>query len=68
MVENIRRAFRNELSEITWMDDATKEAALEKADFIKHFIGYPDWYTNASALEQYYKDVRTMKNNCKTNP
>lgn len=57
MVKNIRSAFRNELSEIGWMDDKTKEAALEKADFMNHFIGYPDWYTNTTALEEYYKEV-----------
>lgn len=62
MVEHIRTAFRNELSDIAWMDDATKEAALEKADFMNHFIGYPDWYTNTSALQEYYKDVSAMKN------
>lgn len=61
MVENIRASFRSELSEISWMDDRTKEAALEKADFMNRFIGYPDWYANASALQQYYKDVSNEK-------
>lgn len=57
MVERIRSAFREELTEITWMDYHTKRLALEKADAMNHFIGYPDWYSQDSAVDDYYRGV-----------
>lgn len=58
MVEDIRSAFKDELAEVPWMDEETKKEAMEKADFMNHFIGYPNWYENITFLEEYYKGVR----------
>lgn len=58
MVEDIRRAFKDELSEVKWMDDKTKIQAMEKADYMNHFIGYPNWFDNVTFLEEYYQGVR----------
>ncbi|KAK6643987.1 hypothetical protein RUM43_000252 [Polyplax serrata] len=57
MVEDIRSAFKDELAEVPWMDAETKKEAMEKADFMNHFIGYPNWYENITFLEEYYKGV-----------
>lgn len=57
MVEDIRNAFKQELSEVQWMDEETRKEAMEKADFMNYFIGYPDWYDNVTVLEEYYRGV-----------
>lgn len=62
IVENIREEFRKELSEVDWIDEETKRAALEKADYMNHFIGSPDWYGNDTALNEYYKGVSSHGN------
>ena len=54
MVENILKAFKSMLTENTWMDDESKEKALEKADYIKSQIGYPDVFDNEEYLNSNF--------------
>lgn len=63
MVDNIIAAFSQELKNAEWMDDATKNSALDKVKSMKHLVGYPEWYHNESALYAYYDGVNfTHKN------
>ena len=57
MVENIRAQFSSSVSDVDWMDLATRKVAQDKAEAMKELIGYPDWYANQSALEVYYSGV-----------
>ncbi|XP_066978196.1 neprilysin-like [Macrobrachium rosenbergii] len=57
MVEDLRASFKDLLAINEWMDEETKPRAIEKADAISKFIAYPDWYTNATALESYYSGL-----------
>lgn len=57
MVEDLRVSFEGLLEVNEWMDNATKPLAVEKAEAIAKFIGYPDWYGNTTALETYYADL-----------
>lgn len=57
LVEDLREAFKDLLDINEWMDDETKPLALEKADYISKFIGYPDWYDDENGLEDYYVDL-----------
>ncbi|GFG28564.1 hypothetical protein Cfor_10702 [Coptotermes formosanus] len=57
MVENIRAQFSSSVSDVNWMDPATRQVAQDKAEAMKELIGYPDWYANKSALEVYYNGV-----------
>jgi len=54
MVENLRSAFKELVSETDWMDSATQAKAAEKADQMLQLIGYPDWLTDASQVDGYY--------------
>ncbi|KAK7601863.1 hypothetical protein V9T40_009304 [Parthenolecanium corni] len=54
MVDNIIAAFSQELKNAEWMDDATKNSALDKVKSMTHLVGYPEWYHNESALYAYY--------------
>lgn len=57
MVEDLRVSFKDLLAVNEWMDNTTKPLAMEKADAISKYIGYPDWYGNDTALETYYADL-----------
>lgn len=57
MIEYIRKAFKGILEKNEWMDDSSRNKALEKADFIDPKIGYPEFTYNDTYLNDYYKDV-----------
>jgi len=50
MINNIERAFREGLPSLSWMDDATRTAALSKVAAVNNKIGYPDKWRDYSAL------------------
>ena len=62
LVKNVREALRQTINAISWMDDATKQAALKKLDAITVKIGYPDKWRDYSALSinrtSYYENLR----------
>ena len=58
MIANLKMAFKTLVDDATWMDNATKIIAKEKADFMSEIIGYPDWIMNKTVLEAYYKGVQ----------
>lgn len=51
MVEAIRDALKNHISELTWMSDATKQKAFAKLAAMKKKVGYPDKWKDFSAME-----------------
>ncbi|XP_059477027.1 neprilysin-4-like [Neocloeon triangulifer] len=55
MVHHIRQSFIDRVDTLEWMDDETKLAAREKAEAMAEFIGFPDWFSNATALKHYYE-------------
>ena len=62
MVENIRNQFIYSISDLEWMDVSTQKVAQEKAGAMQELIGYPDWFSNKTALEEYYSGVSTASN------
>lgn len=50
MVGNIRAAFRTRLSGATWMSPATRSKTLTKLAALRIGLGYPDRWTDYSAL------------------
>lgn len=63
MVNGIRREFENILKEVNWMDDKTKESALEKLHSMSTHIGYPDEIMDNSKIEKYYENLTIDENN-----
>lgn len=57
MVNGIREEFEKILKEVSWMDEKTREAALNKLHRMTTHIGYPDEIMKDSKLEEYYKDL-----------
>jgi putative endopeptidase len=50
LVTNLRAAMKQRLTQLSWMDDATKAEALKKLDSFESRIGYPDKWRDYSAL------------------
>ncbi|OYV05279.1 MAG: metalloendopeptidase [Verrucomicrobiales bacterium VVV1] len=50
LVEVIRSAYRERISRLDWMSDATKTKAREKLDKLAVKVGYPDRWKDCSAL------------------
>jgi putative endopeptidase len=50
LVTTLLDAYRDSISHLTWMSDATKKRALEKLDTFVPKIGYPEKWRDYSAL------------------
>merc|ERR1712168_1657734 len=55
MVEDLRSAFKELVEETDWMDEATQEKAMTKADLMLQLIGYPDWLPDVEKVDSYYE-------------
>ena len=50
MVKNFKIAFENRLQENTWMDEITRQKAIDKVRAFKAKIGYPDQWKNVQGI------------------
>lgn len=39
------------------MEAGTKLKAISKAEYVRHFLGYPKWLRNATRLDAYYEGL-----------
>jgi putative endopeptidase len=51
MVEAIRGALKDRISQLTWMSDSTKQKAYIKLAAIKKKVGYPDKWKDFSSMQ-----------------
>lgn len=51
LVNDLRSVLRADLASLSWMSDATRQAAVNKLDHFTVKIGYPDKWRDYSALE-----------------
>lgn len=63
MVNGIRREFEDILKDVNWMDDETKQSALNKLHSMSTHIGYPDEIMDNSKIEKYYDNLKIDENN-----
>jgi len=64
MVENVRESFLQNLDDIYWMDNETKQKAVTKANLIKKMIAYPDYIINdKSQMDKSYQgtEIKTTE-------
>ena len=54
MVEDLRAAFKELVTETDWMDADTQVKAQQKADMMLQLIGYPDWLLDNDRVDQYF--------------
>ena len=63
MVNGIRKEFELLLNEVNWMDDETRESALNKLKAMSTHIGYPDEIMDNTKIEKYYENLEINENN-----
>jgi putative endopeptidase len=51
LVENLRVAYSQRVTQLPWMSETTKKVALEKLSTFRPKVGYPDKWRDYSALE-----------------
>ena len=54
MVEDLRSAFKELVTETEWMDADTQVKAQQKADMMLQLIGYPDWLVDNDKVDEYF--------------
>lgn len=50
LVENLKTSFANRITNLDWMEDATKEKAVEKLKAMRVKVGYPDTWRSYEGL------------------
>ncbi|XP_057301907.1 endothelin-converting enzyme homolog [Hydractinia symbiolongicarpus] len=60
MVGDLRKAFKEILPSLTWLDSTTREAASEKIDAIVQQIGYPPYILNPQKLDKKYNGLKIV--------
>lgn len=63
MVNGIRKEFENILEDVNWMDDETRQSALNKLHSMSTHIGYPDEIMDNKKIEKYYENLSIDPNN-----
>lgn len=63
LLEDVRSAFIDILHTVPWMDDNTREIAIEKAKAITAQIGYPNELIENNNLDGYYGDLEMEPDN-----
>lgn len=58
----IRKAFKENLKNLSWMDEETKAMAEEKADLISGMFGFPDYILDPEKLDDKYDDLQIDQN------
>lgn len=62
LVENLRATLREELSNATWLEPSTRQAAVAKLNAFVAKIGYPDKFRDYSKVpidpSKYYENLR----------
>ncbi|XP_058798010.1 neprilysin-2-like [Phymastichus coffea] len=58
IIHNIRKSYERILTQVDWMDEETRKAALEKLDWIQPHIGYPNEFLDDTKLDEYYQYLK----------
>lgn len=63
MVNGIKKEFELILNEVNWMDEETRQSALNKLRAMSTHIGYPDEIMDNSKIQKYYETLEIDENN-----
>lgn len=57
IVMNIRNEFDELIKKAEWMDDVTRQNALDKSKELTSYVGYPEELKNNSKIDELYKGL-----------
>ncbi|XP_014666008.1 PREDICTED: neprilysin-11-like [Priapulus caudatus] len=62
LINEVKEVFAKEvIRDIDWMSAATKKVAVDKANAVRAFIGYPEFIYNSTQLSKEYNWVRASR-------
>jgi len=61
MINGIKAQFKEMLQELDWMDDETKNAALDKESNMGVYVGYVDELFDEEIMNQFYSNLDLMQ-------
>lgn len=67
LVNNIREEFVHILREVSWMDEETRKAALDKAKALENHIGYPDELLDDQKITEFFAKLDITDDSLFTN-
>ena len=53
----VMNAFKDQLQELSWLDDQSRQASIDKVDAVVQFVAYPKQTFNDTYLNHLYADV-----------
>ncbi|XP_037075869.1 neprilysin-2-like [Pollicipes pollicipes] len=63
LVSDVHKEFDMMLQEVTWMDNVTRERAVEKSKTISYYIAYPDELLNDTLVGEFYENLTLSDDN-----
>ncbi|XP_031344642.1 neprilysin-2-like isoform X2 [Photinus pyralis] len=63
MVSNIKKQFANTIKTADWMDNDTKQHALDKVAAMSSFVAYPDEFLSDEIFKDIYEGLHVMSDN-----
>lgn len=67
LVNNIREEFIHILRDVSWMDEDTTKAAVDKAKALESHIGYPDELLDDQKLIEFHENIEINSESLFTN-
>lgn len=58
MIQDLQNAFLDVIADSEWMDDTTKQSAINKAKEMITLLAYPDFVENQQAIDDFYENLR----------
>ncbi|XP_065211503.1 neprilysin-11-like [Planococcus citri] len=62
MYDHIRDSFKQIIQQVPWMDETTRQRALNKLQLVKPYIVYPDGIKSTNLLNEYYQNTKITDN------
>ncbi|KAF5298318.1 hypothetical protein FQA39_LY11802 [Lamprigera yunnana] len=59
LVRNLHQTLLKMLTEVDWMDEETRQEAIQKADHITSHIAYPPELLDNNKIDEYYKNLKS---------
>ena len=60
MATSLRETFMERIRANSWASDFTKMNVLAKVAGMRQLVGYPDWLTNGTKLDERFKKVGSL--------
>ncbi|XP_071098574.1 endothelin-converting enzyme homolog isoform X2 [Haliotis cracherodii] len=57
IIDDIENAFMRNLNTVAWMDEQTRDIAIEKVKAVTDMIGYPDYILDPEKLDRHYENM-----------